>query len=171
MYLATFGSKGGWHGGGWGPRYLVPMVPFLMLLSLPVIGAAVESGSQSVPRSDKRGEARGWRRLARWATIMTALAGLAIQTEVVLKHPNAYSIMFRDHISPELDDYGIAIGGTLASTYADYYRIEKARSELVSPPGAPTDIHGNPLPQRGLGHVIDRDSPMVLKLWPERTAR
>ncbi len=183
MYLATFGSKGGWHGGGWGPRYLVPMVPFLMLLSLPVIGAAVGKrsactsealgwgGSQSVPRSDERGETRVWRRLARWGTIMTALAGLAIQTEVVLKHPNAYSIMFRDHISPELDDYGIAIGGTLASTYADYYRIEKARSELVSPPGAPTDIHGNPLPQRGLGHVIDRDSPMVLKLWPERTAR
>ncbi len=171
LYLAIFGSKGGWHGGGWGPRYLVPMVPFMMLLTLPVIGAAVGSGPHPRPRSDERWEAVGWRRIARWATITTALAGLAVQTEAVLKHPNAYSIMFRDHISPQLDDYGIAFGGTLASTYADYYRAEKARSELVSPPGAPPDIHGNPLPQRGLGHAINRDSPMVLKLWPDRTTR
>lgn len=168
LYLAIFGSKGGWHGGGWGPRYLVPMVPFLMLLSLPVIGAAVESDPYSPPRV---GGGRGWRRIARWGTIMTTLAGLAVQTEIVLKHPNAYSIMFRDHISPKLDDYGIAVGGTLASAYADYHRVEKAPSELVSPPGAPADIHGNPLPRRGLGHAIDRDSPMVLKFWPERTAR
>ncbi len=193
MYLATFGSKGGWHGGGWGPRYLVPMVPFLMLLSLPVIGAAVDR-EPDAPRALGEGQAkglpirsdgvgllnvgasrqwgrRGWIRLARWATILTIFAGLAVQMEVVLKHPNAYSIMFRDHISPELDGYGIAVGRTLASTYAEYYRVEKARSELVSPPGAPTDIHGNPLPRRGLGHVIDRDSPMVLKIWPERTGR
>lgn len=181
MYLAIFGSKGGWHGGGWGPRYLVPMVPFLMLLSLPVIGAAVDR-EPDAPRAFGEGQAkhlaiksdgggRGWIRLAQWATILTTLAGLAVQTEVVLKHPNAYSIMFRDHIAPELDGYGIAVGGTLASTYAEYYRVEKARSELVSPPGAPTDIHGNPLPRRGLGHAIDRDSPMVVKIWPERTGR
>ena len=179
MYLAIFGSKGGWHGGGWGPRYLVPMVPFLMLLSLPVIGAAVKSepysplppGERQGVGASRRGGGQGWSRIARWATIMTTLAGLAVQTEVVLKHPNAYSIMFRDHISPELDDYGIAIGGTLASTYADYYRVEKASSELVPPPGAPPDIHGNPLPRSGLGHAIDHDSPMVLNFWPERTTR
>ena len=46
-YLIVFGSKGNWHGGGWGSRYVVPMVPFASVLSLPVIVRAVEGGPGS----------------------------------------------------------------------------------------------------------------------------
>ena len=38
-----FGSYSTWHGdGAWGPRYLVPLLPFLLLLALPVIQRVVK---------------------------------------------------------------------------------------------------------------------------------
>ncbi len=157
-YLLVFGSKGNWHGGGWGPRYIVPMVPFALVASLPVITRAL-------------GVRRPWRNLARVAVVVSFLAGVGVNGLGVLKHPNAYTIMFRDHIAPQLPEYGAAQGGPLARTYVDYFRQAKAPTELVRPPGVPTDIHGTPLPSRGLGHLIDRDSPLIVKLWPTRPAR
>jgi hypothetical protein len=157
-YLLVFSSKGNWHGGGWGPRYVVPMVPFALIASLPVLTRAL----------DVR---RPWRGVARFAVVASFLAGLGINGLGVLKHLNAYTIMFRDHIAPQLPEYGAAQGGALARTYVDYFRQAKATTELVRPPGVPTGIHGTPLPSRGLGHLIDRDSPLIVKLWPTRPAR
>ena len=44
VYLLVYGSKGVWHGGGWGPRYLVPALPFLALWALPVWDAVLRPG-------------------------------------------------------------------------------------------------------------------------------
>ena len=156
-YLIVFGSKGNWHGGGWGSRYVVPMVPFASVLSLPVIVRAVEGGPGS--------------RMARVAVGICLVGGLGVNALGVLKHPNAYSIMFRDHVAPQLTGYGADAGGILARTYVQYFRQERVPSELERPAGTPTDIHGTPLPLRGLGHLIDRDSPLIVKFWPTRAAR
>ena len=157
-YLLVFGSKGNWHGGGWGPRYVVPMVPFVMIMSLPILTLAF-------------GEKAQWRSTARVAVAACLMAGLGVNALAILKHPNAYTIMFRDHVAPQLTGYGVGQGGILARTYVQHFRQERAPSELVRPPGTPTDIHGTPLPERGLGHLIDRDSPLIVKFWPARTAR
>jgi hypothetical protein len=157
-YLLVFGSKGNWHGGGWGPRYLVPMVPFAMVVSLPVIQRAFDA--RAVRQS-----------AARFAVAASLIAGLGVNALAILKHPNSYTIMFRDHIAPQLAGYGVGQGGFLARAYVEYFRREKVPSELVRPPGTPTDIHGTPLPERGLGHLIDRDSPLIVKFWPARPER
>ena len=158
VYLLVFGSKGNWHGGGWGPRYLVPMVPFAMVLALPVLARAT-------------GGRAPWRAAARAAVAVTLLAGIGVQAVGVLKHPNAYTIMFRDHVAPQLPSYGVAQGGALARAHVAYWGQSKAPSELLRPPGTPLDAHGTPLPERGLGHLTDRDSPLIAKLWPSRAAR
>lgn len=44
--LFVFGTWHAWHGGwGWGPRLILPVVPFLLVLALPVFGRAVVGGS------------------------------------------------------------------------------------------------------------------------------
>jgi hypothetical protein len=159
IYLLVYGSKGNWHGGGWGPRYVVPMVPFAMLIALPIVNHAV-------------GAARGaGRDVARVALAVLFVAGLGVNSLAVLKHPNAWTIMFRDHLAPQLEAYGAAHGGTLARAYVAYFRQAKASTELVRPPSMPADTGGTPLPLRGLGHLIDLDSPLIVRIWPTRPAR
>ena len=85
-----YGSKGVWHGGGWGPRYLVPALPFVALWALPVAEAAFARG-------------RGWLRAG---VAVLVVAGVAVQVLGVAKHPNRYTVMFRDHILPGLPAYG-----------------------------------------------------------------
>ena len=45
LYSAWYGWDGGWC---WGPRFLVPIVPLLMLLALPVIQAATDGGTLAI---------------------------------------------------------------------------------------------------------------------------
>lgn len=166
-YLIVFGSKGNWHGGGWGPRYLIPMVPFAIISSLPIITRAFGPSGQTTML-------RVCRTAALIAVAGTFMIGVGVNVLGVLKHPNAYTIMFRDHVAPQLAEYGagdVGISAPLANAYLDYFRRAKSTSELVRPPGSPTDIHGTPLPTRGLGHLIDRDSPLIVKFWPTRAAR
>jgi hypothetical protein len=51
LHLIFFGSFHLWWGGGaWGPRFLVPLVPFALLLALPVIEAVMERNSSVLAR-------------------------------------------------------------------------------------------------------------------------
>jgi hypothetical protein len=68
--LLYYGAWWAWYGGwSWGPRFLVPLLPFLVLAA----GAAMSA-----------------RRWARWAAVPLALAGLGVQMLGTLVDFNAY---------------------------------------------------------------------------------
>mgnify|MGYP003352868533 CR=1 FL=1 len=67
---------------------------------------------------------------ARVAVAACLMAGLGVNALAILKHPNAYTIMFRDHVAPQLTGYGVGQGGILARTYVQHFRQERAPSEL-----------------------------------------
>jgi hypothetical protein len=67
LHLAVFGAWWAWWGGwGWGPRFLAPLIPVVMLAGLPVFAAAA-------------GAARPLRRAARLSIALCVLAGLVVQ--------------------------------------------------------------------------------------------
>ncbi|HEX2034338.1 MAG TPA: hypothetical protein VHS99_09145, partial [Chloroflexota bacterium] len=105
VYLVVYGSKGVWHGGGWGPRYLVPALPFMAAWSLPLLARVLQAGRPS---------RTSWLRLGAAGLL---LAGVGVQLLGVAKHPNRYMVMFRDHILPDLPDYGVELGGSHARAY------------------------------------------------------
>jgi hypothetical protein len=51
--LAVFGSFAVWHGdGAWGPRFLAPLLPFLLLITLPVVQRIVHpAGTEDTEKS------------------------------------------------------------------------------------------------------------------------
>jgi len=66
LYWLLYGKWYMWHGGySWGPRFLVPVLPFLLLLSAPVWQWVFV---------DNR-----WGRLGRWLTTLLVLLSLAVQ--------------------------------------------------------------------------------------------
>ena len=141
-YVLIYGSKGVWHGGGWGPRYLVPLIPFSVCWSLPVASRLMH----------------GARRAARGAAIgLTALSAGA-QLLGVLKHPNLYTVMFRDHVAPALRSYGQALGGTPARSYWMHFGGPVAARQLVRPASG-LDPSSS---RRGLGFAFAESGPLVL---------
>ena len=143
LYLVVFGSKGVWHGGGWGPRYLVPAVPFAACLALPVVDRARRAG--------------GW---PRWATAALAVAGFGVQILAVAKHPNLYTIMFRDQVLPALPDYGAPLGGPPALAYWRHFGGPQAGRQLDRPPNGMRVED----PPRGLGYAFAETGSLVLRV-------
>src|SRR6266542_2046715 len=134
---------GVWHGGGCGPRYLVPLIPLVACWSLPVV-SRLTGGA-------RRGAARA-------AIGLTALSA-GIQLLGVLKHPNLYTVMFRDHIAPALHDYGQALGGATARDYWLHFGGPAAARQLVRPPGGVDPSAA----RRGLGFAYAENRPLVLE--------
>jgi hypothetical protein len=145
VYLAVFASKGVWHGGGWGPRYLVPALPFLACLALPVVERA-----------------RATRAVHLRAVLAMLLAGgVMVQLLGVAKHPNLYPIMFRDHILPFLPDYGAPLGGPPALAYWRHFGGPEAGRQLARP--APAVAPDPALPPRGLGYLFAESGPLEVR--------
>ena len=147
-YALFYGSKGVWHGGGWGPRYLVPAVPFLACLALPVVERLLRG----------RNAASEWF-AAGTAVVLVALS-VGVQVLGVAKHPNQYTVMFRDHVAPQLADYGKAYGGPAAEAYWRHFGGPEAYRQLDRPPGTADGA----TPQRGLGYLFAEDGPLELRL-------
>ncbi|MGH2356313.1 MAG: hypothetical protein ACRDJN_32305, partial [Chloroflexota bacterium] len=84
----------GWHGGSWGPRYLLPIVPLLCVAAAPAIEWCL---------------ARGWR----WALALAALAAVSVgvQALAIGKDPERYPAMVREFVVPALPDAGSYLGG------------------------------------------------------------
>ena len=100
LFVVVYSMKSVWHGGGWGPRYLVMIVPFLAVTAAPVAQSLVN-----------RGGSRLSGRLLRAGCGLLLALSCAVQVIGVTKHPNLYPIMFRDHILPQLDEHGTTYGG------------------------------------------------------------
>jgi hypothetical protein len=87
-----------WYGGlGWGPRYLLPVIPFLMLAVLPVIERLLEGGLRGA---------------ARWAIILLLAASVGVQL---------LGVLVRQDVHPaELAKAGVipGLGGTWQVAYS-----------------------------------------------------
>ena len=141
-YLLTYGSKGVWHGGGWGPRYLVAVIPLLAVVSLPTLAWLL----------------RGASRPTRWAATALVVVSVGVQALGALKHPNLYAVMFRDHVLPGLPEYGRQLGGPAAAGYWRHFGGPEAGRQLARPlsgidPSAPL---------RGLGYAYAESGPLRL---------
>ncbi|HET7771998.1 MAG TPA: hypothetical protein VFN74_24715, partial [Chloroflexota bacterium] len=141
-YLLTYGSKGVWHGGGWGPRYLVPVIPLLVVVSLPALAWLF----------------RGAPRLARWATVGLVVLSVGVQALGVFKHPNLYAVMFRDHVLPGLPEYGRQLGGPASGGYWRHFGGPEAGRQLARPPSGIDPS----APLRGLGYAYAESGPLRL---------
>ncbi len=83
--VALFGMYTFWHGdGSWGPRYLVPLLPFALLPMLPVMQRAV-GGASSVTPSERRAT-----KLSRLAVPVLAALGFAVSVLGVLVNFDTY---------------------------------------------------------------------------------
>jgi hypothetical protein len=192
VYLAVFSTKGVWHGGGWGPRYLVPALPFATCLALPLLERAFGGAERAVPglphsqpgvsgggiapatsRLVNRNASLGTDRALRRLVLALGVAGLGVQALGVAKHPNLYTVMFRDHILPALPDYGAPFGGPPAMAYWRHFGGPGASRQLDRPNGA-TAGAGSDAPsgaRRGLGYLFAEQGPLELRvqLLAERT--
>ncbi len=138
LFILVFSMKTVWHGGGWGPRYLVMIVPFLAMTAAPVAQFLVSRGGSRLTGCLLRAG----------CGLLLAFSG-AVQVVGVTKHPNLYPIMFRDHVLPQLDEHGTAYGGR------DYW-------EVLGGPGLVRALRDPESGERRLGYAYSEppDAPV-----------
>ena len=92
--VVLYGMKLGWHGGSWGPRYLLPIVPLLAVAATPAVAWLLERG-------------RG----GRLALVALATVSVGVQALGLAKDPERYPAMVREFVVPALPDEGSRLGG------------------------------------------------------------
>ena len=96
-YLVLYSKKEVWYGGnGWGPRYLVPILPFLIVMAAPLFEWVI---------------ARGRHTIVRMAFASVLLASIAVQVLGVSKDFGTYLDMYQQQVAIQLPDSGTAYGG------------------------------------------------------------
>ena len=93
LTVALYSMKLVWHGGSWGPRYMLPIVPFMCVAALPAIA---------------RLRSTAWGRAA-LGTLFAA--SVLIQVAGIGKDPEQYPSMVREFVVPALPDMGSRLGG------------------------------------------------------------
>jgi len=139
--IVLYGMKLVWHGGGWGPRYLVPIVPFLSLAAAPTIAWCL---------SRPRGRA---------GILALGAVSLVVQLIGISKDPETYPAMVREHVVRGLPDLGSRFGGR------DYWlaRGGDGLARALLNPMAPNG-------RRGLGYVWGFPTAQIeLRLSQART--
>src|SRR5207244_10168119 len=81
-----------------------------------------------------------------------------VQLLGVAKHPNLYTVMFRDHIAPQLVEYGRSLGGPAADGYWRHFGGPIAARQLSRPAAGV----GPSWPQRGLGYAYEDGGPLQI---------
>ncbi len=125
LFIAIYSLKRVWDGGGWGPRYMVPMVPFLAIVAAPLLAAA-------------------WRHVPRLLLSFLLLAAL-VQVLGVAKDFNLFASMYRQHLYPQLPDAGASLGGR---DYLEFLDGPGLRRAPQTPFEARTDT-----PARDIGYL------------------
>jgi hypothetical protein len=127
LIVLLYSMKLGWHGGSWGPRYLLPIVPFLAVAAAPAIDRCLArcgaggradrgawGGGPEAPERDAEdaGDARTGR--SRWpslALVVLAVVSVGVQLLGLAKDPERYPAMVREFVVPTLPDGGSRLGG------------------------------------------------------------
>ncbi len=96
-YLLLYSKKEVWYGGNaWGPRYLVPVVPFLVIMAAPLIEWLAHKGRRALPRA---------------AFAVVLLASLGVQVMGVSKDFGSYLDLYQQQVVGELPENGAVYGG------------------------------------------------------------
>lgn len=152
MYFVVYSMKGVWYGGNaWGPRYLVPAVPFLMLLAAPVLEWWL-SGTRRAAGST------GWRRLCAGAITVLVLAGMGVQLLGVSKNFDVYLQIFSRQVLPSLPLAGAIYGGGDYFPYGEGWPEGNMTAVLFAAPFSPL-----------LGHLWLLGADAIALLLPART--
>lgn len=102
LYILIYSSKGVWYGGSaWGPRYLVPAVPFFLMMAAPIIEKALFDN--------------GIRELR--AVIGLGAAGIAVQILAIANHFDWYFGLLRSQILPQIPESGAFLAGRVGQAY------------------------------------------------------
>ncbi len=102
LYLLIYSAKGVWYGGSsWGPRYLVPAVPFLLVMAAPILERAFFDN--------------GVRELR--ATVALGAMGFCVQLLAVAKHFDWYFGFLRSQILPQIPESGAFLAGRVGQAY------------------------------------------------------
>lgn len=137
--ILLYSMKLVWHGGSWGPRYLLMTVPWLTLATAPVVDTLIT------------------RRFGRVILSVLATMSLAIQVIAIAKHPEQYPAMVRRHVVPTMTQFGATYGGQ------DYWDARKG-DRLVMALRDPDPETGR---SRGLGYLWGLPDASVTITAPE----
>ncbi len=151
-YFVVYSMKGVWYGGNaWGPRYLVPAVPFLMLLAAPVFEWWLTGARQAA-------RAAGWRRLGTGAIAALVLAGIGVQLLGVAKNFDVYLQIVSRQVLPSLPLAGAIYGGRDYFPYGEGWPEGNMTAVLFAAPFSPL-----------LGHLWLLGADAIALLLPART--
>lgn len=102
LYLLVYSSTGDWYGGdSWGPRYLVPAVPFLLVMAAPVVEKALFDNG-----------VREFR-----AVLSLGAAGIGMQIIGITKHFDWYIGLLRNQVLPQIPESGAFLAGRVGQAY------------------------------------------------------
>ena len=93
LTVVAYAQKLVWHGGAWGPRYLVLALPWIALACSPAIEWALA------------------RRARRAALATLGVISVAVQLLAIAKHPEQFTAIARRHVLAALPRFGADLGG------------------------------------------------------------
>ena len=102
LYLLIYSSVGDWYGGSsWGPRYLVPAVPLLLVMAAPILEKAIFDN--------------GVRELR--AAVALGAAGIGMQIVAVANNFEWYFSLLRSQILPQIPESGAFLTGRVGQAF------------------------------------------------------
>ena len=148
LFIAIYSLKRVWDGGGWGPRYMVPMLPFLAIVAAPLLAAAWRRlpATRQERASLWPAVVRCWRR---WLLLSLLLLAALVQVLGVAKDFNLFASMYRQHLYPQLPDAGASLGGRDYLEFLDGPGLRRAPQTPFEPR---TDT-----PARDIGYLYGVD--------------
>lgn len=116
IYLLIYSSVGDWYGGStWGPRYLVPAVPLLLVMAAPILEKALFDN--------------GVRELR--AAVVLGAVGIGMQLLAVANNFERYFSLLRSQVLPQIPESGAFLAGRVGQAYYAHPANLPAEKESV----------------------------------------
>lgn len=95
-YLVLYSKKEVWYGGNtWGPRYMVPTIPILMVMAAPLLEKIIKSRTNVI----------------RFGVVILLIVSVFIQVLGMSKDFDLYLGVYADQVVNQLPDAGVEYGG------------------------------------------------------------